>query len=113
MARKLKITFPKLTTKKVWAGMYGGHYDVIIFFHTKPVLSDDETRYGQIYDLIDNKDCIAGAMWLPDFHELTGATDMTPESIYVVKLHEIQLTAIWDGKQLRGYDMEADGWDGR
>lgn len=32
-----KYNPPKLSYKNVWAGIYGGHYDAIVFFKKKPI----------------------------------------------------------------------------
>jgi hypothetical protein len=103
------IKWPKPKTKTVYAGLYGGHYDVIVFFRTKPLKNTNIDEPG-VYDLIDNKDKIAGAMWLSDFVELTGV-EMKPESIDVIKIHRMKLTAVWeDDNTLKNFHFHADGW---
>ena len=54
---KAKYTHPPMETKTVWAGLYGGHYDIIVFFKEKPTPSEDEHNIidGEWYDCSDNR----------------------------------------------------------
>ena len=38
---KAKYTHPPMQTKKVWAGLYGGHYSIIVFFKEKPKTKEE------------------------------------------------------------------------
>jgi hypothetical protein len=41
-----KIKIPSIEVRTVWAGIYGGHYDVIGFFSSKPVSEPEEHLSG-------------------------------------------------------------------
>jgi hypothetical protein len=30
------MKLPRLRTRKVWLGAYGGHYDAVVVFHARP-----------------------------------------------------------------------------
>jgi hypothetical protein len=82
---KATFTIPKdkLKTIKVWAGMYGGHYDAIVFFKEKPELSEKTSMYvdsndGHYYNCFDNKDKIIGCMSLGQFYEYFPDADLRP-----------------------------------
>ena len=111
----MKATFrmPEMTAKTVWYGSYGGHYNCLVLFKTKPQLVDNgSNRHGPSVDLWEesNKNNICGSMWPDEFEELTGLK-IDPESIEITKLYELELTAPWtkDG-DLWGYANNADGW---
>lgn len=97
-----KIKFPKLSTKTVWAGVYGGHYDQIVFFSKKPVKSKDYNV--NLYDCYDNKEIIIGDMGLGEFKELYPGADLSafldqsgkPKDIEVVEVFQIRLEAMYD-----------------
>jgi hypothetical protein len=50
-----KLTLPELQTKKVWVGLYGGHYDVIVFFKEKPTPFEDSTKTDAIFKIFSSK----------------------------------------------------------
>lgn len=114
-----KLTL-ELTTKTVWAGMYGGHYDVIVFFKTKPVVSQEQTRSGDnIYDCLENKDIVVGDMYLSDFREVYPDADLSnylqddrPKETEIIEVFRVKLTTLWDkyGKMVT-IDCNADGWN--
>lgn len=54
---KAKFTPPKMKTIKLWAGLYGGHYDVIVFFHKKPTNRMDDK--GDTRSKGEYVDCLA------------------------------------------------------
>ena len=104
---------PPMKTKTVWCGLYGGHYDVIIFFSKKPVLSQDIHRFAGVkyYDAYDNKKFIVGSMSLPEFIELyPDCKHLKPTEIDIVEVFKIQLTTMWDGKRMRGIMTDMDGY---
>jgi hypothetical protein len=90
-----KIKLPKLKTRIVWAGIYGGHYDQIVFFYRQPVKSTDG-----YYDTYDNKDLIAGDMGLSMFKELFPNTDLAKyydsRGIEIVEVFKMELTTLWE-----------------
>lgn len=112
----------KLETKVVWAGMYGGHYDVIVFFSKKPNLSTVDTN--DFWD--DMSDCkhihktVIGNMALEGFYELYPNADLSahtqadgrPKDIIILETFQIELTAPFDeyGNLLNIYTNE-DEWN--
>lgn len=119
---KAVMKMPKLETRKVWFGLYGGHYDVIVFFSEKPERIDDNTTRSALHPngyfcLLANEDVLAGAMWLgvfeemfPDFDLGPYTTNGRPRDIEVSEVFEMKLTAMWDGNKLKGMECHADGW---
>jgi hypothetical protein len=100
--KKAKLVLPKLETRKVWAGMYGGHYSVIVFFKEKPKLSKKPFHLsniinGKYYDLYDNKALTIGAMWLPDFERLyPNANVGKPTNIEITKVFQLELEGVYN-----------------
>ncbi len=50
----LTFTIPRLKTFRLWCGLYGGHYDIIVFFRKKPThfehdRNEDGTRMVDLY----------------------------------------------------------------
>jgi len=113
---KAAFTIPKkkLQTIKVWAGVYGGHYDIIVFFKSKPVPSKEEHNYidGQWYDCSENKDLIIGDMVLGQFKEyypdavkglkpylqddLNEPGDGRPMEVEIPEVFEMEITTMID-----------------
>jgi hypothetical protein len=118
----IKASFrpPKLTTKKVWAGLYGGHYDQIIFFKSKPVQAKEKHRFieGKWYDCFENKDLIIGDMSLGEFREYFPDADLTPyteegrpKAIDIPEVFALKLKAIWDKKgRLLSIGLASQDW---
>lgn len=107
------MRLPKLTTRHVWIGGYGGHYDALVIFHTKPVPSTKDSNYskGIWYDCLDNEKNIAGCIEPDTFKELFGIdVSHVIEAIEVTKLIEVRLTAVWDENRLVSFDFNLDGW---
>lgn len=111
---KAKFTLPKLKTKKVWVGLYGGHYDVIVFFKEKPVLNDDE-----YYCIIDNKGKALGSMSLTDFYTFYPDADMSactredgrPKDVEIYELFEMEITTAFDQwGDMHSIECDEDGW---
>ncbi len=91
-----------MQTKKVWAGLYGGHYSIIVFFKEKPKTKEETGStldYGN-YDCYDNKDLIIGDM--PLEHFLTVFPDANIEQyletmdIEVEEVFEMEITTCFD-----------------
>jgi hypothetical protein len=101
-----KLKLPKTKTKIVWAGLYGGHYDQIVFFKKKPVKSKDPHNHidGDWYDCTDNKELIVGDMTLSDFQELYPKVNLKPylseigrpKGIEIPEVFKINIEAFWD-----------------
>ena len=118
--REAVMRLPKLTTRKVWAGLYGGHRNVIVFFNEKPKRTAvKDSRFDPPhYCCLENQDIIAGSMWLGDFKGLFPDFDLkpyltshgVPKEIEILEVFEMKLTAVWDGNGLRGSEFHADGW---
>ena len=96
----------KSKTKTVWAGMYGGHYDQIVFFSTKPKKIKDGSSLVHAdghYDCLENEDKIIGDMSLGDF-QATFECDLTPylaengrpKAIEIIEVFRIKLTGPFD-----------------
>lgn len=132
---KAKLILPKMETHTVWAGMYGGHYDVIVFFHNKPVRSNREnsdmvTLFSEKgekvevypYSPYENKKEVIGAMWLADFFEYFPESveqlkpylqNGRPRAIEIPEVFKIELTTIFDPRgNMIGMDTGADGYSG-
>lgn len=110
---------PKLTFKTVWAGIYGGHYDAIVFFKKKPKLSKGKenflTHELKYYDMVDNKHLTCGAMWLGDFEELYPTVDIKEyyesRETEIVQVFKLKLQAAWDKYgELNTINLRADGY---
>ena len=104
---------PKLQTKKVWAGIYGGHYSVIVFFSKKPKhssrrslqklyhLADGRHPTGY-YDCLSNESLIIGDMGLDSFHQMFAVDlsqyldDGCPKDTEIVEVFQLELTAPFD-----------------
>lgn len=112
MTQPLKAT-PVLQTKTVWAGMYGGHYDVIVFFSKKPkkfslrelkkhyFIKDGNFPNGY-YDCLHNDDLIIGDMNLSDFLDLFNV-DLSqylengrPKDTEIIEVFRLELTTVFD-----------------
>lgn len=116
---------PKTKKIKAWAGMYGGHYDVIVFFKKKPPLSK-EPYYnpniidGKYYDLIEARDLgiIIGSLCLPDFKEHYPDADITPylenerpKGIEIVEVFQIEIEgALDEWGHFRSLVFNVDGY---
>lgn len=118
---KAKLTLPKLETKKLWAGMYGGHYDAIVFFKEKPIFTKDEHhRFNSPWiDCLDNKDLIIGCMDLGTFYLLFPDADISeytqsngrPLEIEITKVFKIELTTVFNKYgDMESYDFDLDSW---
>lgn len=84
--QKATIVFPKLTTHKYWVGVYGGHYDIIVLFHKRPlnfeidgVLNHTTEKYVSNIDLLLEQEAgnIAADLSLGDFKILFPAIDLS------------------------------------
>lgn len=96
-----KYKHPKLTTRKVWAGLYGGHYDVIVFFKEKPKMVEGESYINPA----ENHDLIIGDMYLNDFYLVFPNADISkytqdengrPKEIEIPEVFEMKLTSYFD-----------------
>jgi hypothetical protein len=112
---------PKTKFKRVWVGMYGGHYDIIVFFKRKPKKSKEDYKLidcikGKYYDCYDNKDLIVGDMSLCDFEVLYPEVDLSPyldngrpKEIEITEVFQIKLEAVWDKyNTIEEYKMHID-----
>lgn len=104
---------PAIQTKVVWAGVYGGHYDIIVFFSQKPKrssLKELQKSYfitpgnypKGYYDCLLNEKLIIGDMGLETF-QLVFNVDLSsrlinnrPPDTEIVEVFQIELTAIFD-----------------
>lgn len=103
----------KLKKKKVWAGVYGGHYDIIVFFSKKPkrisrkalqkLYYIAEGRWPKgYYDCMSNESLIIGDMGLPLFQKMFGVdlsehlNNGRPKDTEIIELFQIELTAPFD-----------------
>ena len=130
---KATFTIPKkkLKTIKVWAGMYGGHYDAIVFFKEKPELSEEPCHHveyndGYYYDCYDNKSKIIGCMELGQFYEYFPDADLRPHTqqredtttlggrpldVKISEVFEMELTVMIDEHgDADNLDFDLDGW---
>lgn len=98
-----KYRHPKTKTKKLWVGSYGGHYEALFFFKKKPKLTKDTYGYDwfdeKYYCIVENKDLVAGSMYLGDFEILYPDFDISllkPEHIEITKVIQIMFEAVYD-----------------
>lgn len=108
-----KYKHPKMATKKVWVGMYGGHGDVIVFFTKKP----KKNQYGE-YSVIapENKAVYFASMWLCEFLEVYPNVDLSqylengrPKDIEITEVFQMKIeVSIDDWGQGRTIDYNAD-----
>lgn len=100
---------------KCWYGIYGGHYDVIVFFKNPPTHFEDDKIAGNCVDMLaesENKN-ILGSMGLEDFLEMSGLDrkDFIPPECEIVEVYEIEITAPFDNYgQMVTYSFDVDGW---
>jgi hypothetical protein len=111
------LKLPPITSREVWIGSYGGHYDAIVIFHTKPIKSKDgwnsvTQRSCSMVDLLANKKCIAACMWCCDFEELYPSAKIpAPKEIEVTTLYKRIIEGFWtDDDRLLFPTFDADGW---
>lgn len=84
---KATLTPPNMKTLTVWAGLYGGHYDIIVFFKQKPThrmdCNEEPRKNGMYVDLLEEQtdgnilaDMATGTFetWFPNA-DLTEHTD--------------------------------------
>lgn len=116
-----KYSPPELSIRNVWAGLYGGHYDVIVFFKERPNLKID-------FPLLENANLIVGAMYLCDFVELYPGVDLSaytqpngrPLSTEVEDTFQMTLEAYWEDThearskkyhfEIKQFLTRVDGW---
>ena len=114
-----KLTLPELQTKKVWVGLYGGHYDVIVFFKEKPTPFEDSTETEIWYEMGDNMEIAIGSMCLGQFYELYPNVDIKaytqedgrPLDIEIPEVFEMEITTIFDKNGfMETIQHHEDGW---
>lgn len=114
---KANLVMPKTKKKIVWAGIYGGHYNCIVFFKSKPALSKEDYRFesdtihGKYYDTTENKDIKIGGMWLEQFEQLYPKANLgKPKAIEIIEVFQIQIEGVFNkyGK-LTSFEFHADG----
>ena len=99
----IKATFTiKPETKVVWAGCYGGHYDIIVFFSSKPhdLKITPENSVNEFWDTLLECKNIIGNMALGDFYELYPDADISeymqqnkrPKEVFISQLFELEMT---------------------
>ena len=108
------FNIPKMKTKKVWIGGYGGHYEAIVIFNKKPVYSKAEHNHikGKWIDLLDNKENIAGCLSPCEFKKWFGVdVSKCIKAIEPTELIEINITACFDKyNKLENCSFDLDGW---
>lgn len=81
---KAIFTPPKLKAVKLWAGLYGGHYDIIVFFKKKPTNRMDDNgdarSNGKFVDCLAENDAdnIFADMGTGNFEIWFPNVDLTP-----------------------------------
>ena len=121
------FTVPKLKAFALWAGLYGGHYDVIAFFRRKPTHFDRgdpgepdtvdmlaESDAGNVFANMGTGDFQA---WFPDLFAQLGPPliqdNGRPNGIEICKadLFRVRLSVPVDkaGNRLP-LDFDVDGW---
>ncbi len=81
---KATLTPPPMRTIRLWAGLYGGHYDIIVFFNKKPThrmtYSTDRDDQGKYVDVYEEKlsENVWSDMALDDFCKWFPHVDLTP-----------------------------------
>lgn len=97
---RVPLSIPKLTYKRVWYGVYGGHYSVIVFFKNKPILSKEDfpgSMDCKWYDCLENKNKIIGAISLYEFIGLYPCmAHIEASAIEITTVDQIYLQAAWN-----------------
>jgi len=108
------LTIPKLITKKVWVGLYGGHYKCMVIFSKQPWMGSD--GYVDIIDSDINRLAI-GSLEPTTFIEWFNVTGKlkdyleNPKEVYIYDTMEIELTAPYDEwDKIAFYDGDMDDW---
>jgi hypothetical protein len=96
----------KLSKKKVWIGVYGGHTSVVVVFNKKPIIDKEFPENG--YCVHTNNKIIAGSFDLYEFNEWFG-TNLAAFDINIMDIFECDLTAMWNDGVLIGLNTNADG----
>lgn len=91
-----------LDTRDCWIGAYGGHFDIVVVFHTEPRKND-----RGYYDTHDNKDLIAGVFDRADFATWF-RVDIDPSDTEITRIEKYRLTAAWVDKKILGLNTKAD-----
>lgn len=107
--KKAILRLPRLTTKKVWIGSYGGHFDIVVVFTKKPKKGKrGDWNEGWIAAYDENKDIVAGIFDRENF-ALWFDIDIVPEDIEIRGVEQYELTAVWNEfGQIIGLYTEAD-----
>lgn len=103
----------RLKTKKIWAGIYGGHYSIIVLFSKKPKrvskkkllksywLPKDRYPTGY-YDCLAQESIIIGDMELSSFQQMFTLdlsrylNDGRPKDTEIIEVFQLELTAQFD-----------------
>lgn len=112
---KAELKPRRYKTAKCWYGLYGGHYNVIVFFKKKPTHYVDYRTVPNCLDLLEESahKNILGSMYLEDFLEMSGLdrNDFIPEDIEIVKVHRIEVTFPADEYgDMETHQFNVDGW---
>jgi len=113
----VKLKLPKISSRPVWIGSYGGHYNCIVIFHSKPTKKVNGVNRAswQSYsfvDLLDNKKNIAACMWECDFQEIYPSAKIPPpKEIEVTTLYKRVIEGFWtEDNRLFFPIFDADGY---
>lgn len=109
--KPIKLKMPELSSRPVWIGSYGGHYNCVVIFHTKPSKTKKGSDYSFV-DLLDNKKNIAACMWQCDFEDIYPDAKLpNPKKIEVTTLYQRTLEGFWtDDNRIEFPVFDADGW---
>ena len=112
-----KFSIPKMECKKMWCGIYGGHYEGIVFFKQKPVLIEGQESLNgrRCYDLSHDKNAnvTAGAMSLDEFNVLYPKINVGhARDTEITELFQIELEGVFDkqGNLLSFGNYHFDGY---
>jgi hypothetical protein len=115
--KEIKLLLPATSKREVWIGSYGGHYNCVVIFHTKPAkkVNGRNRASWQSYsyvDLLENKKCIAACMWECDFMDIYPTANIpAPKEIEVTTLYKRTLWGFWtDDNRIEFPVFNADGY---
>ena len=107
--KKAILRIPKQfkATRRVWIGCYGGHFDIVVVFSSKPKKEGKESFAPGAYCSDVNAGIIAGTFDLDTFNLWFG-TSLKAEDTEIMSVEVYELTALWDGKRIFGLITNAD-----
>ena len=96
---KAIFKYAKTEIRTVYVGTYGGHYEAMFFFKSKPKKVDEMNDGTKYYCTVTNEDLVIGSMYRGDFEELYPDFDyskIAPDNIEITRVFKIESEAVYD-----------------